>query len=331
MILARTTTSTNSTPRYAAQRGRLGRVLGACVALGCVAPFAAGQSMMDEPPRQWAGLEIKDMLGSKLPMDLEFVDSVNAPVKVGDLFTKKRPVLMFMIYHRCPLLCPTTQEYVIGVLEKVDFTVGKDFDVAVVSFDPRDSVPDAERAKARAILQYDRETDESIRAGFHFWLGKAQNSRKLADALGFPYRYLPDSGEYSHGTAIYLITPEGYISRCYPKLSFESKDIRLGLVEASEGKIGTLLDRITLWCYHPDELGNYIVSPMRVMQLGAGGCGVIVVSLVGGLWMWERKKRRRKRAVEGAAATGPGDPGVEPPSPPPPSRSGAASERLRPV
>lgn len=281
-------------------------LLAACAGVLFTGSTSRAQNLyrnMDEPPEQWAGLEIKDMLGTQLPMELEFLNTYGEAVKVGDLFKKKRPVLLFMMYHRCPLLCPTTQEYVIGVLEKVDFTIGKEYDVAVVSFDPRDNAADADRAKSRAILQYGRETDESIRRGFHFWLGKAQNSRKLADSLGFPYRYLPDSGEYSHGTAIYLVTPEGYISRCYPKLSFEAKDIRLGLIEASEGKIGTLLDRITLWCYHPDDLGNYIISPMRVMQLGAGVCGAGVVSLVGGMWMWERRKRRRGKV--GAESRGP--------------------------
>lgn len=279
---------------------RLGSAAGLVIALivGCAASPA---QQADDAPRQWAGLEIKDMLGSRLPPDLEFSDTTGAKVTVGDLFKKNRPVVMFMLYHRCPLLCPTTQEYLIRQLNEVNFTVGTDFDVAVVSFDPRDSAADAERSRSRAILQYDRETDESIRGGFRYLIGSAAASRELANSLGFPYRYLPESGEYSHATAIYILTPDGHISRCYPRLNFEPRDLRLGLLEASQGKIGTLLDRITLWCYHPDEQGNWIISPMRVMQLGAGGCGVVVVSLVGGLWGWERRKRRRRAK---AAATG---------------------------
>jgi len=278
------------------QGGVLSRVMVLLALIGSavfVAP-ARAQLIMDEPPAAWAGMELEDTLGNKLPMNLDFTDSYGNPVKVSDLFKSGRPVIMLMAYHRCPLLCPHTQEYLISQLDKLDFTVGQEFDVVVVSFDPRDSTVDAEKAKARAILMYTRQSSEIIRQGFRYLTGRANTSRALAESLGFPYRYLPESGEYSHGTAIYVITPEGTISRCFPKLNFEERDLRLALVEATDGKVGTLLDRITLWCYHPDSAtGKYLIAPMRVMQLGAGLCGGLVVGLVGGLWMWERRRRRR--------------------------------------
>lgn len=271
---------------------------------------AHGQLIHEEPPKEWRGLEIKDKLGTKLPLNLQFTDSSGNKIVLGDVFKSKRPVVMLMVYHRCPLLCPKTMEYLVQSLEKVDFTVGQEYDVVVASFDPRDSTMDAEKAKARAVLLYGRDTSNTIRRGFWFLTSNADTSRQLAEGLGFPYRYLPESGEYSHGTAIYFVTPEGVVSRCFPKLDYQDRinDVRLALLEASDGKIGTLLDRFTLWCYHPDDAtGKYLISPMRVMQIGGAISGFAVTGLVGGLWIWERRRRRRGIAGAGdAGATVPG-------------------------
>jgi len=255
----------------------------------------AAQLIADEPPKAWRGLEIKDKHGSKLPLNLQFTDSSGNKLLLSDVFKPKRPVIFLMVYHRCTLLCPKSMEYLVQSLDKIDFTVGQEYDVVVASFDPRDSTLDAEKAKARAVLLYGRQTSDTIRKGFWFLTSNADVSRQLADALGFPYRYLPESGEYSHGTAIFFVTPEGVVSRCFPKLDFQDRpnDIRLALLEASDGKIGTLLDRFTLWCYHPDDTGKFLISPMRVMQLGGAISGVAVAGLVGGLWIRERRKKSR--------------------------------------
>jgi protein SCO1/2 len=258
-------------------------------------PRARAQYILDKPPEEARGLEITTRLGDSIPLNLTFTRSNGKPVKLEELFHHNRPVIMAMVYFRCPLLCPKVQEDIIKSLNGLDFTVGKEFDLVIVSFDPRDGPVESERARTDALRMYGHNTTESVLAGWTYLTGTPENSRALGDGLGFPFRFLPKSGEFSHGTAIYILTPEGVISRCIPRLDYDVRDLRFSLIDASGGKIGTLSDRFTLFCYHPAANGKYIISPMRVMQVGAAISAVLVFSVLGFLFAGEAIKRRQRR------------------------------------
>lgn len=264
----------------------------ALAALGAIGSPALAQYIPDEKPPEIRGMELQNKLGQRLPMDLELVDSSGKTVRLGEKFGKGRPVVVTMIYLRCPLLCPQTQQRIIGSFNQVKgFTIGTEYDAIFVSFDPRDTASDAAKAKEIALAQYDRTTIEVVRQGLSYMVGSAENTLALGDALGFPFRFLKQSGEFSHGTAVYVISPEGVISHCFTKLEYDPKDLRLALVDASDGKIGTLLDTFTLWCYHSTLTGEYTIAAMKVMRIGAAGAAVILFAFVGWWAMRDRKRR----------------------------------------
>jgi protein SCO1/2 len=265
---------------------------------------ALAQPPAGEKPREIRGMELQNNLGKKLPLDVKLVDSNGKEVKLGDKFGHGRPVVVSMIYLRCPLLCPQLQQKVIHSFNKIpDFTVGTDYDVLFISFDFRDTAIDAAKAKELALSTYDRTTTENVRQGFSYLVGEADDTQKVADALGFPYRFLRESGEFAHGTAVYVVSPNGVISNCFPKLDYEPKDLRLSLVQASNGKIGTLLDTFTLWCYHSTLTGKYQIAALKVMRIGAALTAVLVFGFVG---FWAVRDRRRRRRLLGDGGTGAG-------------------------
>jgi protein SCO1/2 len=280
------------------------------------APAPAQIIMKDLPPAA-QGLEVQNHTGRRIPLDLSFVDSTGAPVRLADLFNRPlgggeatpttlaegrgRPVVVMMMYFRCPLLCPKTLEELTTTLNGVDFTAGTDFDVVCISFDPTDTPQAAARYKADALMAYDRVTTEQVRAGWSFLTGPAESSRALADALGFRYRYLPDSGEYAHRSAVFILTPDGVISRYLPGLQSQmenrSRDMRLALIDASRGRLGTWIDWLMHSCYHYDpNSGSYVASAMRVMRLGAGGCAVVLGVTLAVLIVHDRRRRSRRPA-----------------------------------
>lgn len=284
----------------------------AAAAVFALTGAAPAQFIMDELPPTAQGLEMKDRIGQKVPLDLPFVDSSGRKITLGDLFNRRakgvegagpRPVVMMMQYFRCPLLCPKTLEEMTTTLNGLDFTVGKDFDVINVSFDPRDTPQTAAKMKADALMAYERTTTDAIRESWSFLTGPAQSSRALADALGFSYRYFPDSGEFSHRSVLFVLTPDGTVSRYLPGLQsslgeFRVRDMRLALIDASQGRLGSWTDILISYCFHYDPAsGAYTRQAMAVMRLGAGGVGVVLAGAIGSMLMIERRRRRRAAAA----------------------------------
>lgn len=278
----------------------------------------------DLRPREVRGLKIHNTLGDRIPLDLEFTNVDGSIVPLGRFFNRsssidgvKKPVVLIMVYFRCPILCPMVLEKFTDTLNKVDFTVGSEYDAVVVSFDARDKPQDAVTHRANQLLYYRQPTTDSIRDGWTFLTcrDKPQEAQKLADALGFDFRWVEPADEFAHGSAVYILTPEGKISRILTGLNYPADDVRLALLEASEGKIGSLFDKFTLWCYHFDPTrGTYTMQAFRVMQVGAVGCAVALGVFIGSMLLWERRKRRAAAATAIHA-----DPTVSPA--PPDSRS----------
>jgi len=285
----------------------------AALGLGLFTAAAPGQVVPKELPPPVRGLEITDHLGKQVPTSLQFTDPSGKIISLGDCFNRptpdgraKKPLVVQMMYFRCPILCPTVLNKFTETLNKIDLTVGKDFDALIVSFDPRDKPQDAALQKATQLAAYDRPTSEQTRAGWNFLTSSPENSRALADALGFPYRYLPESEQYSHPAAVFVLTPEGRVSRYFIGLNYPASDVKLALLEAAGGKIGTWKDAFVLWCYHYDpSTGKYTLAATRVMQAGGAATVLLIGALLGAMWRIERRKKGVKaprcQGVEGQA------------------------------
>ncbi len=267
---------------------------------------ARGQVIPKELPAPVRGLEMTNTFGKQIPLHLQFTNEQGKIVSLGDFFNRKspgakvaRPVVMQMLYYRCPILCPQVLTRLTNTLNEVDLTVGKDFDVVLVSFDPRDTPVDAAQKKSAQLISYNRSSQQTT-DGWSFLTSTPANAQALGEALGFPFRSLP-GGEFSHGAALFVLTPEGKVSRSLVGLNYPAADVKLAILEAGRGTIGTWADAFVLWCYHYDpNAGTYTVAAMRVMRAGA----ILTISLVSLLLlgMWRFEKRRRSATISLALA-----------------------------
>lgn len=209
-------------------------------------------------------VSIRQNLNAQLPLDAVFKDEDGRTVKLGDYFGK-RPVLLVFAYYECPMLCTLVLNGIVRVLNGVTLTPGKDFDVVAVSFDPRETPELAGKKKANYLKEYHQKGTEP---GWHFLTGEEPEIRRVTDAAGFAYAYDPASKEYAHASAIYVVTPQGRLSHYFFGIEYAARDLRLALVEASQGKIGSLVDQLLLFCFHYDPVsGKYSVMIMRLVRI----------------------------------------------------------------
>jgi protein SCO1/2 len=184
-------------------------------------------------------------------------------------------VILNLVYYQCPMLCGEVLSGLESALRVLKFDVGKEFDVLTVSFDPRETPDMATKKKAEFLKRYGR---PGATDGWHFLTGPQESIDALTKAAGFQYQYDPKTGQFAHATAIAILTPEGKIAQYYYGVEYAPKDLRLGLIQASENKIGTLADQVLLYCYHYDPTtGKYGAIIARVLQLS----GLATVLLIG--------------------------------------------------
>jgi protein SCO1/2 len=217
---------------------------------------------------------IDQKLNQSIPLDLVFHDEHGKQVRLGEYFGQK-PVILSMVYYNCPMLCTQVLNGLESSLKLIPMDVGKQFNMVTVSIDPTERPVLAAAKQALYTGLYGR---PGASEGWHFLTGDEQQIRQLANALGFRYAYDPDSKQFAHASAIMLLTPEGKISRYFYGIQFPSRDMRLGLVEASEGKIGTPVDQVLLFCYHYDpSTGKYGLLISRLIQ-AAGAVTVLAIA-----------------------------------------------------
>ena len=209
---------------------------------------------------------IDQRLNEQVPLDLAFVDENGRDVKLRDYFGK-RPVLLALVYYECPMLCTQVLNGVTGALKVLNFDVGKEFDVVAVSINPREGPGLAAAKKQAYVERYGRpETAD----GWHFLTGREENIRALANAVGFRYEYDESIKQYAHGAGIELLTPKGVIARYFYGIEYSPRDIRLGIIEASEERIGNAIDSVVLLCYHYDPTtGTYGAAAITMVRIGA--------------------------------------------------------------
>jgi protein SCO1/2 len=244
----------------------------AAVLLTCVGwGQAMVNGMMNPPanvrPPRLENVGIEQRLDSQVPPDLAFRDETGKSVQLGDYFGRK-PLVLNLVYYRCPMLCGEVLAGLTGSMRMVSFDLGREYDVITVSFDPNETPQTAASKKEEYLRRYGR---AGAGDGWHFLTGSAESINALTKAVGFQYQYDPKINQYAHATAIMVLTPQGRISRYFYGVDFPPKDLRLGLVEASHGKIGGPVDQVLLYCYHYDPAtGKYGAIIGNILQLAAG-------------------------------------------------------------
>ena len=239
------------------------------------------------------GVEITDRSGHGVPVDARFKDENGNEVRLGDYLDRDMPVAVQLVYFGCPMLCTLVLNGFVDGAKGLGWKPGEDYLVLSVSFDPRDT-PELALQKKEAYVK--SLGIEGAGAGWHFLTGEEDQVRALADSLGFPYRFLEKKGEYAHGAGMFVLTPGGTISRTLYGLSFPEKDLRFSFMEASEGRLGSPLDKVVLFCfrYNADEHGYSLVA-VNVMKVGAALTVLFLGTFV--VVMWRRERRRAHRAA----------------------------------
>jgi protein SCO1/2 len=245
------------------------------LAIALLASSAFGQMMskgiMSPPanvrPPKLENVGIEQHLDDQVPPDLTFRDETGKTVKLGDYFGHK-PIILDLAYYNCTMLCGEVLLGLTGAMKMVSFNLGEEYDVITVSFNPNETPELAAAKKKEYVQRYGRPGAEQ---GWHFLTGQPEAINALTKAVGFQYQYDPRINQYAHATAIMVLTPQGKISRYFYGVDFPPKDLRLGLVEASQNKIGNPVDAILLYCYHYDPAtGKYGAIVNNILQLGAG-------------------------------------------------------------
>jgi protein SCO1 len=226
---------------------------------------------MRPPTLQNVGIEQR--LDAQVPPGIVFRDETGQAVKLGDYFGKK-PLILDLVYYNCPMLCGESLAGLTGAIRLVKFDAGKEFDVVIVSFDARETPELAAAKKADYVKRYGRAGTAS---GWHFLTGSAESINALTKAVGFQYQYDAKLNQFAHATAIMVLTPQGRISRYFYGVDFPPKDLRMGLVEASQGKIGNAVDQVLLYCYHYDPAtGKYGAVIVNILRLAAAATILIL-------------------------------------------------------
>lgn len=212
-------------------------------------------------------------LDEQLPLNLEFTDSTGRPVRLEDYFQDK-PVILSLGYYECPMLCSLVRNGLFKGMQDLKLDVGQDYQVLIVSIDPGETPEIAEAKRRASIMEYGRSTSTE---GWNFLVGSEENIAALADSIGFRYVYDENIDQYAHPSGIVILTPSGKTSRYLYGIEFLPRDLRLGLIEASENKIGSPVDQILLACYHYDpKSGEYTLAIMNIIRI-IGGVSVAVV------------------------------------------------------
>jgi protein SCO1/2 len=255
-------------------------------------PDNVGKSSTGLPP-VLINVGFEPTLNGQIPLDLAFRDEAGRDVRLGDYFGQQKPVLLALVYYGCPMLCNQVEQGVVGSLKMLSFNAGRDFDVVFVSFDPRESPDMAAQKKAAALSHYGR---RETAAGWHFLTGSEESITAITKAANFRYSFDAKSGIFAHASGIMLLTPGGRISRYFYGVEYPSRDVRLGLVDASAGKIGNPIDHLLLYCFQYDpSTARYSATILRIVRLG----GIATILAFGAAFLIFRRRDVRTTLSRG--------------------------------
>lgn len=265
-------------------------LLAACCLRAQTVPSNVGPSAATLPPAL-RDVGFQPPLNGQLPLDAHFRDETGRDVRLGDYFGQK-PVVLAFVYYNCPMLCDQIQQGVVGSLRMLSFNPGRDYQVVFISFDPRETPQMAAEKKQTDLSHFHRPETAS---GWHFLTGSQESVDAVTRAANFRFHFDEKSNTFAHASGVMILTPDGRISRYFYGVEYPGRDMRLGLVDASAGKIGSPIDYVLLYCYHYDpSAATYSASILRIIRLG----GVLtILFLVGGILIFRRR--------ESAAASNP--------------------------
>jgi protein SCO1/2 len=237
-------------------------------------------------PSALKDVKIEQKLDQQLPLDLTFHDENGNAVKLGQYFNQK-PVVLSLVYYDCPMLCTQVLNGMVTSFRVLPFQIGKEFDVVTISFDPRET-PTLAAAKKKIYVDYlPAKMRDDAKNGWHFLTGDPENIQKITDAVGFRYHYDETTRQFAHASGIMLATSQGKLSRYFYGIDYPARDLRLGLIESAQNKIGSPVDQLLLYCYHYDPAtGRYGAVVMNIMRIAG------VVTLLGILSMVFLLRRR---------------------------------------
>lgn len=234
--------------------------------------FSGVAKANDPLPKELEGIGIQENLGQKVSLDLVFKDETGIEVSLQKYFDGKKPVIVTLVYYGCPNLCTFLLNGFLETLNKMDWVVGNEFRVVTLTIDPNEEPKLAAIKKTNYLKEYKKNDEQKKMAGenWAFLTGKEENIKKLADTLGFKYKYQEESKEYAHSAGIFILTPEGKISRSLHGIEFAPFDLKMALLEAGEGRIGTTIDRLVMFCFHYDPKdGQYSLAIVQVLKIAA--------------------------------------------------------------
>ena len=254
---------------------------------GQAAPDNVGQASSNMPAIL-QNVTFRPELNAQMPLDTAFIDETGKRVPLGQYFHQQKPVVLAFVYYGCPMLCTQLEQGVVGSLRMLSFNPGRDYDVVFVSFDDRDT-PQMASAKKNTAMDHFRRKETA--SGWHFLTGSKESIAAVTQAANFHFNYDAKNNLFAHGSGVMVLTPEGRISRYFYGVEFPGRDLRLGLVEASQGKIGTPVDRALLYCFQYDpSTARYSATVLGIMRIGA------VLTVLGLLFVILFHRRRETRA-----------------------------------
>ncbi len=278
---------------------RVHAALAALLAVIFVVSSARAQILSKGLPEDMQGVDVIEQRGAEVPLDLKFLDAQGNTAKLGDYFDGRRPVVLILGYYDCPLLCTLVFNRAQAAFNELGFVLGKDYRALAVSFDHTDTTSQA-AAQQAAMLAGIRKTQGPPEQAWAFFTASARNARALADSVGYTYKFLPESGEFSHPAAIVILSPDGVVSNYLYGVEYPAKQLRLALLDAAKGEIGNAFDRVILFCYHYDPTtGAWSVNAFRVMQIAALATVLLLGSFLA--WLFVSTARKAKRMTPPAA------------------------------
>ena len=236
-------------------------------------------------PRALQNVGFEPPLNGPMPLDLPFRDETGRSVRLRDYFGQQKPVVLAFVYYGCPMLCDQVEQGVVGVLRMLTFNPGRDYEVVFVSFDSRETPEMATEKKKKALAHFRRpETD----SGWHFLTGAKESVEAATKAANFRFSFDAKNNLFAHAAGVMILTPDGHISRYFYGIEYPGRDMRLGLVDASAGRIGTPIDHVLLFCYHYDPTAaTYSASILKIIRLG----GILtILCIVGGILISRRRE-----------------------------------------
>ncbi len=247
---------------------------------------AALQRMAEKGP-DLTGVGITEKLGESVDLNLTFTNEVGKVVRLGDFFSAKKPVIISLAYYECPMLCGVVLNALVDSLKELQWSPGKEFTLVNLSFNPKEKFELAAAKKKNLIEALGK---PEAAAGWHFLTGEESQIKSLASQLGFGYRWDENEKQYAHGAGIFVLTPEGKLSRVLYGIQYKPTDLRLSLLEASNGKVGTIVDRLILFCFsYNTKMRTYSVAMYRVVQVGF----VVTVLMLGAFIAFSRMREIR--------------------------------------